>query len=173
MIYRNGDTYDGEWKDNLEDGKGVYTFKNGTVYDGDFVEGKKEGKGTYTWADGFEYEGDMVQGEMEGEGKLTWPQEGYDIGLEQKADEEDEAFEERCKAEMERLVENYKHDDGEPIYVIEDDEIGYARCRVYEGEFTGNTSTGKGIIRFPDGMVYDGELFCGMFGNPDPEKDFG
>ena len=34
MKYKNGDFYEGEWKNNVKHGKGVYRFKNGDLYEG-------------------------------------------------------------------------------------------------------------------------------------------
>lgn len=39
------DTYDGEWKNGLPEGKGKYTWKNGGFYDGEWKKGLKDGKG--------------------------------------------------------------------------------------------------------------------------------
>jgi hypothetical protein len=41
----NGDTYDGEWKNNKQLGKGIFIDINGDIYEGDWVNGKKHGKG--------------------------------------------------------------------------------------------------------------------------------
>ena len=37
------------WKNDLEEGNGRYIYKNGDIYDGNFKEGKKEGKGLYKY----------------------------------------------------------------------------------------------------------------------------
>ena len=37
MNYPNGDTYDGEWRSDNKDGRGVMEYSNGTKYDGDWV----------------------------------------------------------------------------------------------------------------------------------------
>ena len=33
----------------MADGKGIYTYKNGDKYEGEFRNGKREGKGEYKW----------------------------------------------------------------------------------------------------------------------------
>ncbi len=43
------DTYEGEFKSGLPEGKGVYTFSNGNIYRGDFKDGKMEGHGSLTY----------------------------------------------------------------------------------------------------------------------------
>ncbi|MEC7875524.1 MAG: hypothetical protein VYC15_01830 [Pseudomonadota bacterium] len=46
--YENGDSYAGEWKNNLRHGKGTYRFANGNKYVGEYEDGKWHGKGTFT-----------------------------------------------------------------------------------------------------------------------------
>lgn len=43
------DTYEGEFKNGLPDGQGVYTWSNKNVFSGKYVKGLKEGKGTMTF----------------------------------------------------------------------------------------------------------------------------
>ena len=38
MSYANGDKYDGDWKDDNKDGKGIYSDANGNKYDGDWKD---------------------------------------------------------------------------------------------------------------------------------------
>lgn len=44
-MFRNGDVYEGELKNDQPNGRGVYRFKNGSYYDGEFQDGKFDGKG--------------------------------------------------------------------------------------------------------------------------------
>ena len=43
MIFANGGKYEGEWKGDLMNGKGTYFFQNGDVFHGVWVYGKPEG----------------------------------------------------------------------------------------------------------------------------------
>ena len=52
MKFCDGEVYDGEWRDGLKHGIGIYLFKNGDVYEGGFIEGKKDGEGRYKMANG-------------------------------------------------------------------------------------------------------------------------
>lgn len=70
-VYANGDTYEGEFKGNMMDGKGVMVFSNGAKYEGDFVKGALTGKGTMTFLDGSKCEGDFVGGDIQGKGVFT------------------------------------------------------------------------------------------------------
>ncbi|KAG2378295.1 hypothetical protein C9374_008438 [Naegleria lovaniensis] len=79
LFYFNDDiTYDGEWILNEETmqkqkhGFGIY--KDGTnTYEGNFENDIINGKGKMTWANGAQYEGDFVKGQMEGIGVYIWP----------------------------------------------------------------------------------------------------
>lgn len=48
----DGDTYEGEWKNNVRHGQGTYTFADGDKYLGNYKDGKRHGQGAYTWSDG-------------------------------------------------------------------------------------------------------------------------
>ena len=40
----NGNKYDGKWKNDKEEGKGIYYYNNGDKYDGEWKNDKIEGK---------------------------------------------------------------------------------------------------------------------------------
>ena len=40
-IHENGQRYEGNWKDDLQDGHGTEELEDGSKYDGQFVNGKK------------------------------------------------------------------------------------------------------------------------------------
>lgn len=47
-----GDHYQGEFKNGLKHGFGIYFFANGDKYVGEYQYGKRDGKGTYTFSNG-------------------------------------------------------------------------------------------------------------------------
>ena len=49
MKYKNGRTYDGEWRDGVRCGYGHENYSNGNTYNGNYKDGKAHGKGIYTW----------------------------------------------------------------------------------------------------------------------------
>ena len=55
--------YEGEFKKNLKDGKGIYYFVDGGRYEGEFRDDKKEGRGTY-YSNKEPYKGDKYIGEF-------------------------------------------------------------------------------------------------------------
>ncbi|CAF0906417.1 unnamed protein product [Rotaria sordida] len=55
--YRNGDIYDGLWRDgpyknDKKNGKGILIYSNGDKYEGMFKDGKRHGTGKYTFKNG-------------------------------------------------------------------------------------------------------------------------
>ena len=64
--------YEGDWKDDLYDGKGVLYLISSDVYKGDFKKGVKEGKGTFYYIIGDSYEGEWKNDKKEGKGIYTY-----------------------------------------------------------------------------------------------------
>ncbi len=64
------DSYQGECKNGLAQGKGVAKGKDS--YEGEFRKGYPDGEGTYTWANGATYTGEWRKGVRAGKGKYVW-----------------------------------------------------------------------------------------------------
>lgn len=67
MKFSSG-SYNGQWKDGLRNGYGVFSWDNGDVYKGNWVEDKRHGAGEYTWHDGSRYKGNYSHGIRSGYG---------------------------------------------------------------------------------------------------------
>src|SRR5271168_3408172 len=67
--YANGDQYTGDFIENLETGRGTYTFANGK-YVGEFRDGTFSGKGVETFSNRNEYTGDFRLSMFNGQGTL-------------------------------------------------------------------------------------------------------
>ena len=78
MGYSNGNTYQGQWKNNKRHGQGTYVFRTGHKYEGSFRNNLKHGKGTYYWPEGIKYVGNFVNDKKEGEG-ILYTQDGLEI----------------------------------------------------------------------------------------------
>ena len=71
MIYKDGSSYNGQWKDDDMNGYGNIIWTNGKKYLGYLTNHQKNGKRiTYDAKGNKEYEGDYVNGLMEGYGVL-------------------------------------------------------------------------------------------------------
>ena len=44
MYWENGDRYEGEWKNDEREGKGIYYLNNGDRYEGEWKNGNKKEK---------------------------------------------------------------------------------------------------------------------------------
>ena len=70
----DGSVYDGEFRDNIQNGYGVFHWPDGTIYEGPWRDGKRHGAhGILVASDGFRYEGSWVNNTMEGRGVATYP----------------------------------------------------------------------------------------------------
>ena len=121
----NGDRYEGEWKDNKKEGKGVYYWNRspwkGDVFEGEWKNNKKEGKGIYYFSDGDFYEGNWKNGKQDGKG-IYYYSDGdiYD-------------------GEWKNGVK-----EGKGIHYFSNGDV-------YEGDFKDNNFEGKGIRYFRNG----------------------
>ena len=68
QIYADGSKYEGEWREGLKHGEGIFTWNDGRSYVGEYKNDKKHGRGTYTWTNGCEYSGQWRNGKQHGEG---------------------------------------------------------------------------------------------------------
>jgi hypothetical protein len=69
FIDSNGSTYEGDWVDDLQHGKGKETWQEGKIkFSGTYAQGQKSGQGRYEWDDGSYYEGDFENNVFQGQG---------------------------------------------------------------------------------------------------------
>ena len=70
-IWEDGKYYEGKFKNNLPNGKGIKYYTNGNIlYKGDFINGKFEGKGKYFYENKEYYIGQYKDGLANGKGKI-------------------------------------------------------------------------------------------------------
>lgn len=69
--YRNGEIYEGRWKSDRRDGKGVHYYLNGDVFEGSWKNDKREGEGRMFFRDQGIYTGDFVNDTAQGKGKYS------------------------------------------------------------------------------------------------------
>lgn len=71
--YKNGERYEGDFENDLRNGKGEYAYLDGSHYSGEFRNDQKEGKGTLKMLNSKTlYEGYFLSGQYHGEGKYTF-----------------------------------------------------------------------------------------------------
>ena len=72
-VYKNGDIYEGEWKNGKKEGKGTLCYSNGDKYEGEWKRGKREGKGIFYYKQNKKkYDGEWKNDEKEGKGILYY-----------------------------------------------------------------------------------------------------
>lgn len=72
--HSNGDVYIGQWKNNVAHGDGTYRHQGErTTYEGQFRDDLQDGHGVETWAEGARFEGQFSRGKKHGHGVYLWP----------------------------------------------------------------------------------------------------
>ncbi len=72
-VWANGDSYEGEWVNDLRQGNGTKKWKKyGDVYIGKWLNDTKHGYGEYMWSNGDRYLGKWRHGLMKGKGKKLY-----------------------------------------------------------------------------------------------------
>ena len=58
----NGDSYEGEYMNDKQNGNGIYIWKIGSKYQGNFQNDYRHGYGEMKWQDGRMYKGQWLNG---------------------------------------------------------------------------------------------------------------
>lgn len=158
LVYENGDVYEGEIRNYLPNGIGVYTSAYGEVIDGEFTDGIANGYCCITLASGNRYEGTVDMGEWSENGKLTLV---YDDGEETPQGVFVNSRFEGEVAYSYRSGVNYVggYQNGLPHGV---GSLTYANGDKYEGEFSFGEISGKGKYTYADESVYEGQFANGL-----------
>ena len=78
-MWPNGQTYDGEFRNDECSGFGILHYPDGKRFEGPWKEGKKHGKGIYAWPNGAKYHVNYIDGVKKDAGRL----EGTNVSLDQ------------------------------------------------------------------------------------------
>lgn len=70
--FKNGNRYEGQWRDDQQQGRGVNTDASGETYAGDLVGAEYEGAGVYRFASGSTYRGQWAGSRRAGHGVWTY-----------------------------------------------------------------------------------------------------
>lgn len=68
----SGSKYEGNWEEGSRTGKGKEYFNDGSVYEGNYLKNKRNGKGKLKLSNGSEYLGDFIDDKIEGKGIFKW-----------------------------------------------------------------------------------------------------
>ena len=79
ITYKNGDKYEGEWKNDGKVGTGIMKYNNGDIYEGKWENGQINGVGTMIYNNGYKYKGNWENGMKKGKGKIFFNKNVYDV----------------------------------------------------------------------------------------------
>ena len=134
--WATGEVYEGKWKDDQKHGKGTYTYSNGDTYIGRFRDDKPHGYGTYIYTNGDSFVGNWINGKRNGKGSWISSKivEGWFTILCPNGDKY-----------FGQLKKNHRH--GKGILTLHNGNI-------YDGEWKNNNFHGKGIVKYKNGDIY-------------------
>ena len=72
MVYKDGKSYSGQWKNGIKHGNGKFKWPNGKWYEGEYKDNEKNGHGIMKWPNGKRYEGEWLDGKQHGIGIYTF-----------------------------------------------------------------------------------------------------
>ena len=145
----DGNSYEGQWKNNNYHGVGIFKYSNGDVYDGEWINGLRSGEGTLSKINGDIYKGSWSANKKEGIG--TYPQKVEksisvygltinEVEMERKLTQMEVNIKVNGKKSYQRLWKN---------------GIWY-RWFFMKVNGSDGIKSGKGIYVFEDGSKYDG-----------------
>lgn len=164
MEWENGNAYDGEFKDGLYEGYGVYEDATGFRIEGSFYKGLANGEVDIDFIDGSVYRGNVGNEHLQGQGKLTSPNGDYYEG----------EFKANQMTGQGRLVsiDTHIYNGGVKNGLFDGQgEITYEYGDKYVGQFKDGHLHGKGVYSSDDGRVFSGEFIEGAFTGQGSFKD--
>jgi len=153
MIWSNGDTYEGGFVEGQFDGEGKFIAKNGESYSGGWKNGLKHGYGNYISREKEIYIGNFLYGKYNDRGLLTKEdgsiQDGY--------------FKAGQFIRAANPISTKKYNNGTYVGEILDGEpdgrgkMTFTDGRIYEGDWKNKTINGWGKMIMPkSGMIFSG-----------------
>ena len=133
-LFTPSSTKIGTWRNGQFSGWGREIMKNGEVYEGKFCDGKINGKGIYKYRNKIFYVGDFENNLRQGKGEKITKDYHYKGEFS------------RNKINGYGKIQFFNSKDGETEY---------------EGFFKDNNIEGKGIMKWKNGNIYDGQMKYG------------
>lgn len=155
VVFPNGDRYEGQFREGLFHGWGVFQYANGDRYEGEFRGDLKHGRGMFIGRNGERYEGQYAQDVRQGIGRLTMPNGDRYVGEFRNGKMSGRgtfiyANGNRYSGEV---LNGQRH--GKGTFYFENGDI-------YTGEFRQDERHGQGTYEFADGGRYVGEFRNGL-----------
>lgn len=155
LHYADGRIHEGDFRNNVLTGNGTEIFPNGDFYKGEFVKGIKTGRGTYTYGNEDKYEGEWLNNLPHGQGVLIKTDGNKYVGefKSGSCNGKGKIYYYNEDVYEGDWVENEKH--GEGTYTTKDGNV-------YKGEFKNGLRDGYGIMQYNNGALYKGNWKKGV-----------
>lgn len=150
QIWPDGSLYEGFWKNNKANGRGRLIHADGDVYEGEWKDDKAHGYGVYMHADGARYEGYWSEDKQHGRGVEQWPDGAVYDGNYYDGEKHGEGCFKWSDGSVFTGTFHHNNIEGKGIYEWND-----GRC--YEGDWKDNKMDGQGLFTWSDGRKYEGE----------------
>ena len=149
-VWADGQRYVGEWANDVQQGRGVWSSRAGDRYEGAYVAGRREGVGSMTYASGMRYDGTWKADQESGRGKLQFVNgdryEGDFVAGERTGN--GTYVQKSGSTYTGQWLRGLREGNG-----VEEWPTGQR----YEGAWRGNKKEGLGQMRYPDGGTFDGD----------------
>ncbi len=150
-VWENGDRYAGEFANDLPNGRGQFTFANGDSYDGEVKSGVINGRGTYKYKSGNAFEGPFENGKPQGTGIYRFASgDRYEGEMEQGRLQGHGKFFSHDGDRIEGQFVDGKADGKAQYFFTNGDR--------YEGDVHQGVLTGTGTYYYASGLRYQGEV---------------
>lgn len=153
MIWKEGETYEGDYNFGKRTGNGKYTWTNGDTYEGGWLNGKFEGEGRYLAHSGEAYNGGWREGLKQGFGTYVSSNKDIYVGNFEMGKYHDRGL--LTKADGTVYDGYFKA--GQFIREANPTGIRKYTNGAYEGEILNGQPEGRGKMIFTDGRIYEGD----------------
>eukprot|EP00605_Chrysophyceae_sp_TOSAG23-4_P000946 GSChrysophyteH1.ASY1.ANO1.1046.1 assembled CDS len=159
-------------------GKGKMLWENGDTYTGEFQNNLRHGSGIFETSQGLKYVGEWQNDKMHGRGELVYPFAQVAASAHQKQSElagSGVAEASGRKTSQKKYVGQFKEGMRDGVGTLtfpsgavydgqwmKDTKCGigeykFANGDIYRGDFSGDKRNGQGIMKFRNGNVFDGQ----------------
>lgn len=162
--YRSSFVYNGEWFNDVPQGKGLLQWTGGSsmslekTYEGVVDGGVPHGDGEFVWKDGGKYKGSFARGQRSGRGRMQFPNaDVYD------GEWLDDLFHGEGSFYSNESGDSYRGEWKAGLRHGRGVEVAYGKSH-YDGMFADNKRHGFGVLKLNDNSQrYEGEFARGLF----------
>lgn len=150
-----GESYEGTFVQGAISGEGTLILDGVGAYEGSFADGVRSGNGVFTWENGVVYNGSWNADKLSGQGTVTYPSGVVLNG-------------EFSEGKIISGTLTHTIDTASYVYAVKDNQpantvsIVQSDGTKYEGSFSAGIVTGSGLVTYPNGDTYNGDLVEGM-----------